>query len=273
MGPVLLHPGFHKTGTSSLQRGAIALRSVLEPHLRVLLAPDLGDTTRLARRFSAFGEARALSRFHDAFSVAMDALDANDPRPVLISAEDLSGWLPGTHGVTDYSAAAPLVSEAAAVLKSAFGPRCTLYLLYTTRPADDWLRSAYWQVLRATRLTQDFAAFAQTMRQAACFEPVITAARSAVGDAMRVETLALESCAEDPLGPLGYAARRLGVPVTGLPPVPVQNVQPDGAAEAFLALNRSDLGTTDLSDAKRRLLRRYRSGGTTRRPGPKPKFS
>lgn len=260
---VLLHPGFHKTGTSSLQRGAQARQHDLESHLRLLVTADVVEATRAARKYSAHQDMDHLRRFAEELTQALAPVSPDDPRALLISAEDLSGYIPGNHGVRTYDAAPSLMNVAAAVLRSHFGPGVEVTIFYTTRAAPDWQRSVYWQNLRALRLTEDLDAYRPSLTRAADLTGIVAAVAARLGHRARVRAASIEDCGQNPLGPLGAALDLLNIPTQGLAPLPVQNIQPDGAAEELLALNRSDLDDTALTQAKREVLQKHRQAGHT----------
>ena len=262
---IILHPGFHKTGTSSLQRGALARAAELDRHLRLFLKDDLFEATDHSRRYSRHGGADTLRAFRHSLSSALAHADTTDPRPILISSEDLSGHLPGKPRIVDYGAAPVLMGEATAALRDVFGSTSDIDVVFTPRAADPWLRSAYWQILRGTRYSRDFDTFARKYRSAADFHRVISQTQKRVGKEVTVHNLPLEACIDDPLGPLGWVLKTLKIPTGRIAPLPAQNVQPEGAAEEFLALNRSDIDDHTLAETKRRVYKSYRLKGATRR--------
>ncbi|SEK74129.1 hypothetical protein SAMN05443999_102166 [Roseovarius azorensis] len=255
---ILLHPGFHKTGTSSLQRGALARAHDLDPHLRVLLTPGIPGAARAARRYSAQRSARTMARFSDEFAAAIRQLDAHDPRALMISSEDLGGHLPGLRDVTTYLAAPALVHAAVAVLRARFGARAEITVWFTTRAAAPWLQSLYWQNLRAQRLTDDFETFRACLAPAADHARIVGETRDMVGSEAEVQSCDIETCGATPLGPLGAALDLLGLSGDHLAPLPRHNLQPEDAASELLALNRSALADNALAEAKRAVLRKYR---------------
>lgn len=262
---VLLHPGFHKTGTSSMQRGAMARMPRLARHLRFLNNDDLARATRAARRYSQTRDPQDLHRFAEAFDLCLDAVSPDDPRALLISSEDLSGYMPGHHGVITYDAAAPLMNVATATLAARFGTDAGIIVWFTTRAPAAWARSAYYQILRAHRVTDSYESYHPVLAGASHLQEIVDEVAARVQGRARVVTSAIEEIGPKPLGPLGEALALLGIPATGLAPLPAQNVQPEGAIDALLALNRSDLDDDALAEAKRRLIRTYRQQGETRR--------
>lgn len=255
---ILLHPGFHKTGTSSLQRGAAAQLDRLNARLQLMLTPDLIEAARAARHYSERETEDDLERFSTEFQRAVAVQDSSDRRPLLISSEVLSGHLPGLKGVKTYAAAPALARSAVDILHRYYGAEARITVWFTTREPEAWLRSLYWQNLRAQRLTEEFKPFRERMATAADHARIVDEARRCLGTAAEVETDRIEDIGPDPLGPLGAALRHLGVTTHGLAPLPQHNTQPEHAAEEFLALNRSAMGDKALSEAKRKVLRRYR---------------
>lgn len=255
---ILLHPGFHKTGTSSLQRGALARARDLDPHLRVLLTSDILGAARAARRYSAQPSAQTMTRFEEEFAAVVRHQKVHDPRALMISSEDLSGHLPGLRGVTTYRAAPALVQAAVTVLRAHVGAAAAISVLYTTRAPEPWLKSLYWQNLRAQRLTEDFESFRARLAPAADHARIIGETRAILGSQADVHACNIETCGATPLGPLGAALDLLGVPRDSLAPLPRHNLQPEEAARDLLALNRSALPDDVLAEAKREVLRAYR---------------
>jgi len=262
---ILLHPGFHKTGTSSLQRGGAAQLDRLSNRMQLMLTPDLIEAARAARHYSERSTDEYLDRFTKEFHSSVATRDSSDRRPLLISSEVLSGHLPGLRGVKTYAAAPALARAAVNILHRHYGAEARITVWFTTREPEAWLRSLYWQNLRAQRLTEEFEPFRDRMAPAADHIAIVDEARRCLGTTAQVETACIEEIGPEPLGPLGAALRYLEVSTEGLVPTPQHNTQPDNAARDFLALNRSALGDKALSEAKRKVLRRYRlaeqSGG------------
>lgn len=255
---VLLHPGFHKTGTSSLQRGTIAQADALAPHLRVLLGTDMIRAIRAARRYSTRQSQGRLRRFCEHFETAIRDLSPDDPRAVLISSEDLGGHMPGLSNVTTYEAVPSLMLAASTALRAHFGQTAQIKIRFGTRDAASWLKSLYWQNLRARRLTDDFDTFHQEFAPAADLNRIVASTRALLSTEVDVGEIALETGARHRLGPLGVALKLLDIPTASLCPIGAQNRQPANGAEALLALNRSGLDDAALKDAKRDLLHAYR---------------
>lgn len=261
---VLIHPGFHKTGTTSLQRGAQAQAKVLDGRVRLILPHDLEPVNFAARRYSVGPNVKRKAAFQDAVAEFAGTLDPEDRRPLLISSEHLCGLIPGRKTVRDYGAAPDLVEVfAGAVARHLPGAELTVW--FSTRGPRAWLRSVYWQNLRSMRITEDLQDFSNRLETAADLDRIVAAVRARLGGRMAVLSTALEDFGARPLGPLGVALKLLGVSDAGLAPLPQQNVQPTEAADLLLALNRSDLDEDDLARAKTDALTLLRESGQTRR--------
>ncbi len=263
---ILLHPGFHKTGTSSLQRGLETLADRLAPDLRFLLTADVMEAARAARRYAAKPGAARLTQFSEALNRSLEAAALEGAPALLISAEDLAGPMPGTRGITSYDTAPALVLAATTTLATRFGAAARITVLCTTRSAQDWQRSVWYQCLRGQRLTDDFETYRPKLSRAAQLDNVVSAITEHVGRAAHVVACPIETCGAAPLGPLGVALDLLDISTDGLPSLRAHNVQPDGAAQELLALNRSGLDDTELAQAKRDVVRTYRTMATRTRP-------
>ncbi|WP_317056008.1 hypothetical protein [Roseovarius rhodophyticola] len=260
---VILHPGFHKTGTSSLQRGLAAHDSIMAPRLRYVLMTEMPEVIRAARKYSRKPKPMNLVAFGEAFDACLEALEDDTSRPLLITSEDLSGLIPGKFGVETYAASSALMDRAVDRVLARFGPETKIDIWYTTRAPEAWLRSVYYQLLRGTRLTEDFAKFQMNWANAARLEDVVAETARLVEHKATVDAGRLEVCANTALGPLGMFLDRYRISTQGLPPLPVENVQPHGVAEELLAINRSKMSDKVATEAKRRILNKYRSAGAT----------
>ncbi|MEQ8293807.1 MAG: hypothetical protein RIA08_16520 [Roseovarius sp.] len=261
---ILVHPGFHKTGTTSVQYGLERNAGVLGARVRVLQMDDFPDAIAAARRHSAQPAPRRLKKYAAGFAAAVAPLDPGDPRPVLVSSEKLLGWIPGRKKNWSYDATPELMERLADVLEGHFGTDAALTFYFTTRAAEDWARSVYWQNLRAMRITEDFAAYRPRLERAARLDDVVAATRDRLGRRATVIARPVEALAEEPQGPLGAILRELGVAADDLMPFKSYNMQPPGGVDELLRLNRSDLDDAALNAAKRERIQAYQREGLMR---------
>ncbi len=255
---LVIHAGFHKTGTTSIQSTLRSNRHLLSRHLRVLLKKDFEPLTRAARAFSLDPDALTLAAVTREAEATFGALAPADPRPVLMSSEDLSGHLPGRHGLDRYDAASLVMTQLAEVAFARFGEDLDLVFYFSTRGQEAWLRSTWWQNLRSSRLTLDYESYARKIALAADLPAVLEEIAAAVAPA-RIVSGALEEAASLPLGPAGPLLELAGLPgraMARMTQPPPANVRPDlGLEVVLLELNRSGLSQADLAEVKSHLLR------------------
>ena len=255
---VILHAGFHKTGTTTLQQGLLRNAAVLAPVVRVIPRGALSPVGRSARAYATSRDPLdlALLDYDLARLLAPVAADATtDPRSLVISCEDLCGQMPGRDGVERYAAAPDLLRKVVATLTRVL-PGASVALLLTTRAPADWLASLHAQVLRASRLRLDAAEFADRYREAADLDATADRIAAAVAP-VPVHRAALEAVRDDPLGPLAPLIDLLDLPPalrSQLVPQPACNRRP-ACTDQLLALNRSDLDDAQVHAAKQALLR------------------
>ncbi len=102
--PVVLHLGFHKTGTSSAQALLARHRAKLAPFVTIGLLSDVKPAEKAARRFSKQRDAGSLIETGIAFDRCLARLWPDPGKPLLISCEGLAGDIPGRREIADYIA-------------------------------------------------------------------------------------------------------------------------------------------------------------------------
>ncbi|MBS0125820.1 hypothetical protein [Thetidibacter halocola] len=255
---IVVHAGFHKTGTSSVQTMIDRNRVVLAPVLRAFLKPDFTPLTEAARGFSAAPHKVPPAAVGIAARAFFATLDPADPRPVLMSSEDLSGHMPGRRGIDRYGAAPTVMRQIADAARGHFGETAEVTFHFSTRGAEAWLRSVWWQNLRVTRLTDDLPGFTRAHAGAADLEGIVAEVATAVAPA-RAVSVRLEDIVPCPRGPLEPLLDLLDLPASvrdALTVVGPVNAQPDvDLGPVLLALNRSGFDDAHLSRAKTHLRR------------------
>ncbi|MEO0402829.1 MAG: hypothetical protein AAF214_10680 [Pseudomonadota bacterium] len=243
---LVVHAGFHKTGTTTIQNTLAAHAGDLKAHLNLHLRPDVAGLCEAARAYSV-----SRSKL-DLGLVAYEAAVLAEPwehDTILLSSEDLSGHMPGRHGLTDYAAAAPIAKTMAQAWRAAH-PDCVITFVYTTRAPEPWLASCYVQHLRATRIQLELAEYVETYASSARFSTVLDAVRGALPSAQVVE-VPMESHAANlaaaVLDPCNLPASVLDR-ITAAPPA---NTAPNpDKIDQMLALNRSDMSDGDWRAAR-----------------------
>ena len=258
---VVVHAGFHKTGTTSIQHGLRRNGRKMARICRVLTRVQIEAVCEAARAASITDDPSAMALFTYELAQMAEALDPSDPRPVLISAEDLSGHMPGRFELTGYGAAPRLMACIEAVLQEV-RPGAALSFFFTTRAAAPWVRSCHAQHVRAIRFTEDRASYVARMLPHADLGAEV--ARVAAAVAAPVHSVALEDWTAHRLGPLAAlldvldAPQRLRDSLTAVGPA--NPSFPDAVLERMLALNRSDLPRAEWVAAKKALMEEWRAG-------------
>lgn len=238
-----MHPGFHKTGTSSLQAYLGANRAALADHVRIVLLDELKDPLRFATHYSIGQDPFELAGFTSSFAHICEGLLAEPAPTIVISCEGLSGRTPGKRGIMDYAAAAPLAGAMERAIKATLG-KVDLTFLYTTRAPDDWLSSAWRHNLVGYRVTEDFPTFCATYGKAADFGAITDQIRGVLRRAKLVVT-PLETVSAALAGPAEAILQLLDLPhdlraTLRNPGLRNTGITPAQAAR-LLAINRSEV--------------------------------
>lgn len=251
---IVIHAGFHKTGTTSIQRTLRKNKRLLSPTVRVLLRDGMVGLCEAARAYSIDKSPLNLGLVQ--FETAETLLNFGDfDGTLLLSSEDLSGHMPGRRGLNSYDAAPKILNAIYNAAVEVF-PKVEVSFFFGTRAAEPWLKSCYVQHLRATRITQSVAEYAMSHKGSAQLGKAVDAVQNAVPNAS-VLSSALEDCSSLKLGPLDPLLDHLGTPQTikdqfeSFPPA--NTAPPQAKMDKLLALNRSDLSDADLKLAKRAL--------------------
>jgi hypothetical protein len=253
---VIIHAGFHKTGTTSLQQALRANRAALLPEIRLVLRPGMTALCESARAYSRSREDYDLGLVKYEAAMLIEALAEEDADTLILTSEDLAGHLPGRHGLHGYGAT-PDLMRALSVAFRAAAPDDDLTFFFTTRAPDPWLRSCYAQHLRASRMVWDEADYVKRMRTSAEHDKIVDLVRREVPGHAVIHA-ALEDHADRPLGLADALLDHLefdGVRRASLVRTPLRNASlgPEISAQ-LLALNRTDMSPAALRRAKRDLI-------------------
>lgn len=261
---VLVHAGFHKTGTSSLQSFLTENREALNGHFQFFGKADFVGLGARARRYGQRPYPWRMRHFRRGLRKFLATLP--DDRRIVLSRETFSGIMPGHRRllgpVRSYRpAAANLAQVIAAELRFRYGAEVKIAFLYTLRDRPSWLRSVYGHILRSIRLRLDFAAFKHQI-SGPDLEQECASIRSRLGGIPVLETW-LADHEHDPFGPAQKVLDIMGVDAitqAGLSPVGRKNPgHTDVILEEFLTLNRAIRNKTALRSAKEAILARERT--------------
>ncbi|WP_170409816.1 hypothetical protein [Ruegeria atlantica] len=250
---VVIHQGFHKTGTTTLQKTLSKNREYLKDRVNVLLPDDLQAASLAARRYVVAPKDRTLQNFGRLVRKALEPFADHRGKPLLITNEEFSGLIPGRKGVWSYDQthvlAKVLLDEVSRLTEE--GDR--VIFLFTTRNADHWIRSTYWQNLRSHRIREDLSQYSKALQPGADLEAVVRRVKETVSPRAEVESVNVTGLEEQSF-PLIKALSILNVRSDRLAAVENRNVQPAGGASYFLKLNRSLCSDEEVEAAKRAYL-------------------
>lgn len=195
----IIHAGFHKTATTTVQKTLEANDMLLSPHVEILHRPVLKPVRKSAQIYSIHQDPADLAVFQALFCELLLELDQNDQRPILMSSEDFSGYLIGRHGVRTYDCAPDIMGCIQSTIETVFGAPADLSVYYSTRQ-QGWLESCHWQLISNSAIHISLKEFKETFRQAADFETIVQNVADKI-DPHPVYTAAIEEW-QDRLGPL-----------------------------------------------------------------------
>ncbi|MGC1503209.1 MAG: hypothetical protein WA782_03615 [Sulfitobacter sp.] len=252
---IILHAGFHKTGTSSIQATLRENRVALKKQIALRLRWHLKDIVAAARGYSTDSDPLTLIKVQLRFGEMVNAIPGMPRRTLIISAEELSGHLPGRGPLADYSAAPVLLYAYWEILRKAY-PEAEILIYLTTRSPDTWLASAYWEHVKSSGMTMDFDAFEQTYAGAANLDAMVAEIASRVPTV--VEAQRLEECVDLPLGPADPLLDLCDIPLSLRPSLvavpPANRRHNQDVLNAMLEVNRTHTEITARNAAKKAIL-------------------
>jgi hypothetical protein len=250
---VIIHAGFHKTGTTTLQKTFELNRAALDEHVELYLRYDFRTRllARPVRRFAAARNKSAKDAILDEALLFFAGLDDNDPRPVFISHENLSGTFIGKDRVANYAAAPIAIGLIQEAWRRVTGGTEGLELLYSTRKTG-WIASCHWQRVRQDRETRDLATYERQYAEAADLDHAVDQIRDAVAPSP-VHRFAIEEVAHPALAALDLLGLSELWPMLDIPDNQNTTLGEDVRAR-LLTLNRSSLQGAEFHTRRRALL-------------------
>ncbi|KIN73999.1 sulfotransferase family protein [Sulfitobacter guttiformis] len=252
---IVIHAGFHKTGTSTVQAFLRANRKALLPVLAVRLKGQMQELMSATRGYSTYGTDDALDKVTRRFDALLADLPGMPRRALLLSAEELSGHMPGRGDLAQYNAAPVLAYQYWERAQAAF-PNTPVAFCFAIRDPDAWQHSAWAEHVKSSGMTLDFAQYAARYTVAPDLAAIVSEVRRRVP--APVHSYALEDCADLPLGPADPLLDLCDIPPElriKLLPQPAQNIRPDeNVLAALLNINRTHKDKGARNAAKAALL-------------------
>lgn len=252
---IIIHAGFHKTGTSTIQTTLRENRVAMKGQVALRMRWHMKELVAATRGYSTWRDPLTMIKVQHRFGLMMNELPGMPRRTLIISAEELAGHLPGRDEITDYSAAPILLYAFWEIAKKRY-PAAEINIYMSTRAPEPWLKSAYWEHVKASNMTMDFDAFAAEYEGASDLDTMIAEIASRVP--VPVYHQRLEDCADLPLGPASPLLSLCDIPedvLAKLTPMPPENQRfGDDVLEALLKVNRSYDSSEARKAAKQTIL-------------------
>jgi len=160
---VLLHLGFHKTGTTAAQSFLFQNRELIWPQHALVLpyrTRPIG-LSEAATRYSVLGTPTALATFDSQLRHFLSDLDFGRKRGLILSEENFAGLRPSRNAAIGYAATPDLAQVLVnAVIDRFIDEELDITVYLSLRQKDDWLRSLWAHDLQRTRLVLGFDDFA-----------------------------------------------------------------------------------------------------------------
>ena len=180
-------------------------------------------------------------------------------RTLIISAEELSGHLPGRGDLDDYSAAPVLLYAFWEIITKRY-PAAEILIHLSTRAPDAWLKSAHWEHVKASNMTMDVDAFRERYHAAAHLDDMVNEIASRVP--CPVHHAALEDCRDLPLGPAGPLLDLCDLPLSLraelVAPPPANMRLGDDVLNAMIEANKTHTSPDARNAAKAAILKEAR---------------
>lgn len=258
---VLIHAGFHKTGTTSLQAYLRLMRDRLKPYADIYLKEDFLVAGRLGRRFSLHPYLRRRLKFRGAFRAFLESIQPAEN--IVMSWESFSGAIPGFRRIDggiieNYSRAAiPLATEIINELKHRFGDDIDIEFIYTTRATDSWIKSAFGHLASFVRVPETLEKFKEMFTDIPDLEVEAANIRRALSPVV-VHSRSLEDYGALRFGMASIIFELLNIPEGSLSAFPKAERRNSGPSaqilEKYCALNASVKDPEELSARKKLFL-------------------
>lgn len=226
---IIVHAGFYKTGTTSLQAYFEENAALFEGSCFYCSKAQLSAAAIAARKFGTRPFWWRRRAFRSAFERAVASLP--DANVIVMSREQFSGSMPGfktvlrRRTISNSSAGIPLSREITRALRRRFGKEASIEFLFTLRDGEAWAKSLFGHIARTTNAEDDYDAFrTEFPAKINLREQANSIGKAAKAD--RVHLSFLEETAAHPLGPAKALIDLLDLPTETyekLPPARHEN--------------------------------------------------
>ena len=237
---IIIHAGFHKTGTSTLQLTLRENRAALKKYVALRLRWHMREVIAAARGYSTGNDPLTLIKVQSRFARMVNDLPGMPRRTLIISCEELGGHLPGRGDLDSYAAMPVLLYSYWEIVRARY-PEAEILIYLSTRGADDWLVSAHWEHVKSSNMTLDLDAFRARYGEAARLDDMADEIASRVP--VKVHKQPLEETRGLRLGPADPMLDLCDIPAdiraTLTPVAPANRRLGDDVLAALLEINRT----------------------------------
>ena len=166
---IVLHFGFHKTGTTSLQHFLMENRNVLTSYATFYFQEDLPQVAALARKYSKMPFFWNRKKYRKELRKFLSGIE--DTQTIVVSCEALGGVMPGyntfpSKRVVSYiPTARKLMEDFYEALQEKFGDTVDVCFLFTTRNSDTWIKSVHGHICRTKNSNEKLTDFIKSFSQ------------------------------------------------------------------------------------------------------------
>lgn len=259
---IIVHAGFHKTGTTTLQKHLARLRKPLAPYFTYYGQNDFKNAGARARIYAQRPFWHRRIRFRLSFRKFLKTIP--EAETIVLSRETFSGVMPGHRDwrgrlVTEYAPITiSLCQEVIRELHRRFGADAQIEFVFTTREREPWIRSVYGHLLRSIHLRDTFDDFRASFPDLIDLEEESKRVAKALAP-HKTHIFALEDYAGDRHGTAAIIMELTQVPLTlrdKLPAAARANAgQSRELEEAFFKLNHSGKPKEELRRLKDTMLK------------------
>ena len=259
---VIIHAGFHKTGTTSIQAMIERERNRLEAFAQFYIKSQVDPSPNIARLYGQRQNRHTLTRFESTFTVFLKTCPRG--KPIVISREQLCGALLTGRGRWPFRqdryhrVSLKLAQAQVRSVIRVFGPDAQITLVYTVRDDAGYIRSAYGHFIRDTDLDVDFDTFRKGFRRKIDLQGCADRIAKAL-PTVTVKTATLSDLSAHVRGPGQLILDILDIPqdIQDKIAAPAKRNKPgisDALAAQLLALNKADMRASDRKRAKHDLI-------------------
>ena len=212
---VVLHPGFHKSGTTSLQHFLDQNKTLLSTHINVLSWGDFPEITKIMRPVSKVNLPILDGLYRKAFRAALSSVDTQ--KHLVLSREILLGMVPGNKDIlgrtiTSYARSSlRLLPICLDEIKALYGEDVDIIVFLTVRDHDTWMWSVYRHLVKVNLRTGSFVQFQRELRDFTGTHAEADALIAAHPDVTFLKSR-LEDVADKPLGHAELILKLLEIP-------------------------------------------------------------